>query len=147
MNLRQPVTIVTIAINVLVFAVLAWHLQSLMMNKGSDVIAILQAGANLNPFTLGGQPWRIITSMFLHFGIIHVVVNMYALWNLGTLLEPGIGSLRFTLLYVITGLSSGIASLIFNEYVISAGASGAIFGLYGYVLGAELIEDAHKFFF
>ncbi|HEY3406127.1 MAG TPA: rhomboid family intramembrane serine protease [Ohtaekwangia sp.] len=139
MNLRQPVTIVTIAINVLVFAVLAWHLQSLMMNKGSDVIAILQAGANLNPFTLGGQPWRIITSMFLHFGIIHVVVNMYALWNLGTLLEPGIGSLRFTLLYVITGLSSGIASLIFNEYVISAGASGAIFGLYGYVLGAELI--------
>ena len=63
------------------------------------MLAILYAGANLNPFTLGGEPWRIITSMFLHFGIIHLLVNMFALYSLGKPLESESGSVRFLLLY------------------------------------------------
>lgn len=140
MNFRYTVTISLISLNVLAFAVLAWQQQSMMMNTTADVQAILQAGANLNPFTLGGQWWRILTAAFLHFGIIHLAVNMYALWQLGSLLEPAIGHSRFTMLYMICALVASIASLIFNVYVISAGASGAIFGLYGYQLGAELIS-------
>jgi len=141
MNLRHPAALGLIGINVFVFAILAWQLTSLLMNDNASSIAILHAGANLNPLTLGGEPWRIITSMFLHGGVLHLAMNMYALWSLGALLEPEIGSLRFLLLYFIAGIVAGIASLLFNVFVVSVGASGAIFGLYGYVLGAELIRS------
>ena len=60
-------TFALLGLNVLVFAWLAIQQQSLMMDQSVDVLAILHAGANLNPFTLGGEPWRILTSMFLHF--------------------------------------------------------------------------------
>ena len=132
-----------IGINVVVFAWLAFQQQSLTMNTSADVLAILEAGANLNPYTLGGEPWRIITSMFLHFGIVHLLVNMYGLYVLGAILEPALGTTRFLLLYFFCGIAAGIASLIFNLYVPSAGASGAIFGLFGYRLGAEFIGSFH----
>jgi membrane associated rhomboid family serine protease len=132
-----------IGINVIVFAWLAFQQQSLTMNTSADVLAILEAGANLNPYTLGGEPWRIITSMFLHFGVVHLLVNMYGLYVLGTVLEPALGTTRFLLVYFFCGIAAGIASLIFNLYVPSAGASGAIFGLFGYRLGAEFIGSFH----
>jgi membrane associated rhomboid family serine protease len=132
-------TYLLIGINLLVFGWLAFQQQSLMMNTNQDVLAIIRAGANLNPLTLGGQPWRIITSMFLHFGIIHLMVNMYALYILGKQLEEAMGIPRFLLLYFFCGISAGIASLLFNVFVPSAGASGALFGLFGYRLGAEII--------
>lgn len=134
-------TVVLIALNVIVFAWLAIQQTSVMMNSSADVLAILHAGANLNPFTLGGEPWRIITSMFLHIGIVHLLVNMFSLYFLGSILEPKLGMTRFLLLYFFCGIAAGIASLIFNLYTISAGASGALFGLYGYLLGAELIAS------
>src|SRR3989337_28653 len=136
-------TYLLIGINVIVFAWLAFQQQSLMMNRSGDVLAILEAGANLNPYTLGGEPWRIITSMFLHFGIVHLLVNMYGLYVLGTILEPALGTTRFLLVYFFCGIAAGIASLIFNLYVPSAGASGAIFGLFGYRLGSEFIGSFH----
>ncbi len=132
-------TYVLIAINLLVFGVLAIKQQSLMMNSNADVLEILHVGANLNPLTLGGEPWRMITSMFLHYGILHLLVNMYALYVLGTSLEPPLGTTRFLLVYFFCGIAAGIASLVFNIYIASAGASGALFGLFGYRLGAEVI--------
>ena len=81
--------------------------------------------------------------MFLHYGIIHLAVNMYALYTLGTLLEPAMGTKRFLLLYFFCGIAAGLASLIFLVYIPSAGASGAIFGLFGYQLGAEIIGNFH----
>ncbi len=134
-------TLGLIGVNLLAFAWLAIQQQSLMLNSSIDVLAILYAGANLNPFTVGGEPWRIITSMFLHFGIVHLLVNMFALYSLGKPLESDLGSVRFLLLYFICGIAGGISSLLFNLYTISAGASGAIFGLYGYRLAAELIGN------
>ncbi|MEO5979110.1 MAG: rhomboid family intramembrane serine protease [Chryseolinea sp.] len=134
-------TYILLGINFLVFALLSLQQQSLMFNTNADVLAILDAGGNLNPMTMGGQPWRIITSMFLHYGIIHLVVNMYALYSMGVVLEPAIGTVRFTLVYYFCGITSGFASLALNVYVISAGASGALFGLYGYRLGAELVSS------
>src|SRR5688572_3719214 len=141
---KTPIsTYVLIAINLVVFAWLALQQQSLMMDSNLDVLAILHAGANLNPFTLGGQPWRIVTSMFLHFGIIHVLLNMFALYFLGTSLEPAIGTLRYLLLYFFCGIAAGLASLLFNIYTPSAGASGALFGLFGYRLAADIIGSFH----
>lgn len=141
MDKKNIATYIILAINVLVFAWLAMQQQSLMMNSSADSLAILQAGANLNPLTLGGQPWRLITSMFLHFGIVHLVMNMFALYWLGTLLEPAVGTTRFVLIYFFCGIVAGIASLLFNLFIPSAGASGAIFGLFGYQLGAALISS------
>ena len=144
MNFRSnPVTIITIALNILVYAILALQQKSWLMMSGADSVAILNAGANFNPLTLDGEPWRIFTCMFLHFGIVHLAVNMYALYNLGTWLEPAIGHTRFAILYVICGLASSLLSLFINTYFNSAGASGAIFGLYGFYLGAEVISTYH----
>jgi len=134
-------TVGLIGVNLLAFVWLSIQQQSLMLNSSIDVLAVLYAGANLNPFTLGGEPWRIITSIFLHFGIVHLLVNMFALYSLGKPLESDIGSVRFLLLYFVCGIAGGISSLLFNLYTISAGASGAIFGLYGYRLTAELIGN------
>jgi membrane associated rhomboid family serine protease len=139
---RYLSTLVIIGINVIVFAFIAIQQQSLMMSRNIDVLAILHAGGNLNPFTMDGQQWRVITSMFLHFGIIHLLVNMLGLYLLGSTLEPIVGTSRFLLIYLFCGIAAGIASLLFNFYTISAGASGAIFGLFGYRLGTELIRDS-----
>jgi membrane associated rhomboid family serine protease/antitoxin component YwqK of YwqJK toxin-antitoxin module len=147
MTNRAISTYILIAINVLVYAWLALEQQSLMMDSNADALAILHTGANLNPLTLGGEPWRMITSMFLHYGLIHLAVNMYALFVLGTSLEPAVGTPRFLMIYFFCGIAAGIASLVFNIFTPSAGASGALFGLFGYQLGAEVIsnfQDRHK---
>lgn len=134
-------TFALIGLNLIVFAWLAIQQQSLMMKSSLDVLAILHAGANLNPFTLGGEPWRIITSMFLHFGVIHLLVNMGALYLLGRMLEPTLGPTKFLIIYFFCGIAAGLSSLIFNLYTISAGASGALFGLSGYYLGTQAIRN------
>src|SRR5688572_22791079 len=97
-------TYVLIAINLIAYGFLAFQQQSFLMDNNVDSLAILHAGANLNPLTLGGQPWRMISSMFLHFGIIHLLVNMYALYALGTLLEPAVGTVRFLMVYFFCGI-------------------------------------------
>lgn len=143
MTNRALSTYILIAINIMVYAWLALQQQSVMMDSNADALAILHTGANLNPLTLGGEPWRMVTSMFLHYGLIHLAVNMYALFVLGTSLEPALGTPRFLLVYFFCGIAAGIASLTFNIFIPSAGASGALFGLFGYQLGAEVIGSFH----
>jgi membrane associated rhomboid family serine protease/antitoxin component YwqK of YwqJK toxin-antitoxin module len=134
-------TYVILALNVVVFVSLALHLQSLSMDTPRDALTLLHWGSNVNPLTLGGEPWRIFTSMFMHFGIWHLLINMYALYSMGTGLEPAIGTLRFTLVYFVCGVAANLLSLALNVYVNSAGASGALFGLYGYSLGSFFISN------
>lgn len=130
-----------LAVNILVFTALAIYLQSLSMDTVRDSMTILHWGSNVNPLTLGGQPWRIFTSMFLHFGIWHLAVNMFALHSMGPGLESGTGPVRFALIYFVCGVIANLFSLVLNVYTNSAGASGALFGLYGYSLGAFLISN------
>jgi membrane associated rhomboid family serine protease/antitoxin component YwqK of YwqJK toxin-antitoxin module len=141
MKSKYPVTIILVVVNCIVFLALAFQQRSVFMSTSADVLAILDAGANLNPYTIGGEYWRIFSCMFLHFGVVHLAVNMFALWGLGRFIEPGIGSTRFILLYLICGVAASLSSLFFNVYVISAGASGAIFGLYGFQLAAQFIGN------
>jgi rhomboid protease GluP len=131
-----------LAINITVFLTLAVVLQSLSMDTSHDVLTILHWGSNVNPLTLGGQPWRMVTSMFLHFGIWHLAVNMYALHSLGSGLEPAVGTTRFALIYFACGIVANLFSLALNLFANSAGASGALFGLYGYYMGATLMSHA-----
>lgn len=96
--------------------------------------SLLDWGGNLSSKTLYGQPWRLLTSTFLHAGIVHLALNMFALVQVGGLLETHFGKHRFAVVYLVTGILASITSLAFNDNVVSVGASGAIFGLYGLLL-------------
>ncbi|MCL2131504.1 MAG: rhomboid family intramembrane serine protease [Lentimicrobiaceae bacterium] len=125
------VTPILININILVFiAMIVSGVHFLMPENQS----LLEWGANFRPLTLAGQWWRLLTSTFLHIGIWHLLLNMYALLYIGFLLEPHLGKTRFLAAYLISGIASSVTSLWWNDLIISAGASGAIFGMYGVFL-------------
>ena len=122
-----------IVINVLVF-----FLLSLRGDTESGYF-MLQYGAMYEPLvTEGHEYYRLITSLFLHFGIQHLLNNMVMLGALGYQLENEIGRIKFLLIYFISGIGGNLCSLYWNvshgEQIISAGASGAIFGLMGALL-------------
>jgi rhomboid protease GluP len=98
-------------------------------------VQVLQAwGTNFGPLTTDGQWWRLVTSLFLHFGVFHLALNMWALYVGGRLAERLFGSRAFALLYFASGIGGSLSSLLWNPAVNSAGASGAIFGVYGAML-------------
>ncbi|MFN2540019.1 MAG: rhomboid family intramembrane serine protease [Mycobacteriales bacterium] len=85
-----------------------------------------------------GQYYRLLTSTFLHFGVIHLALNMYGLYLLGPVLEQAFGQVRFAVTYLLSGLGGAALSYALGpQYEIAAGASGAVFGLFGafYILG------------
>lgn len=124
----SSVTGVLIGANVLVF--LAMVLRGVSPTDPT-VEQILRWGANFGPYTLDHQWWRLLTCMFLHIGIVHLLLNMWALLNVGPLAEAVYGRLNFLLIYFVCGLLGSLASLLWNPTVTSAGASGAIFGIIG----------------
>ena len=127
-----PVTLLLIAANLLVFGLMLsngaglWHAQNSIQ---------LAWGANFGPATQDGQWWRLGSALFLHFGLIHLAMNLWALWDGGQLVERMFGHLRFIIIYLASGLCGNLLSLVIqgNEAV-SGGASGAIFGVYGALL-------------
>ncbi len=121
-------THVLVGINVLVF--LAMVLSG-VSPFGPTTEQLKHWGANWGPLSLGTQPWRILTSNYVHVGIIHIAFNMWCLWNLGQLAERILGRLNFVVLYTICGIAGSLASLWWHPMVVGAGASGAIFGLAG----------------
>ena len=93
--------------------------------------ALINAGANYGPAVFGeGQWWRLVTSMFLHDGIAHLLVNGWGFFQLGALFEIWLGSIRLLLVYFASGIAGSLASAYFSELP-SLGASGAIFGVLG----------------
>lgn len=138
---RPRVTLLLVILNVLAFAWMAFHQQNIWFNRNVDFLFMLKSGANFNPFVVRGEYWRLFASMFLHWGILHLAVNMYALYGIGKLLEGFLGPLRLALFYLITGLAASVSSLYFNVYSVSAGASGAIFGLYGYMIMQQVLAN------
>ena len=96
---------------------------------------LLRWGANLGSLTTSGQWWRLFTCTFLHIGILHILFNMFVLWDIGRFMERLSGSAGWAVVYLVAGLSGSVASLWWNPQVVSAGASGAIFGLYGGLIG------------
>ncbi len=125
------VTPILLWINIGLFALMALTGVDVMQPSSEGLI---RWGANFTPLTLDGQPWRLLTCCFIHIGILHLVFNMYALMQIGPILEPLLGSVQFGVTYVVTGLMGSVASLWWHDIIVSAGASGAIFGLYGVFL-------------
>ncbi len=124
-----------VAINVIVFAAMVVGGVGVIEPDGRMVVPW---GSNFGPLTTDGQWWRLFTSMFLHFGIAHLALNMWALFDAGRVVERLYGNAHFLLLYVAAGMAGSIASLLWNPMVNSAGASGAIFGVYGGLLAFML---------
>jgi membrane associated rhomboid family serine protease/Tfp pilus assembly protein PilF len=126
---KQPVaTYALLAINIGIFLIMVASGVS-WINPQTD--QVLRWGADYGPYTFNGQYWRIITSMFLHFGIIHIAANMWCLLSLGRLAEKLLGSLSVIGLYLLTGVGASLLSLSWDPMRVSAGASGAIFGIAG----------------
>ena len=102
-------------------------------NGSENTITLLLFGANFRPLVQAGEIWRLATSMFLHIGIVHLVVNMYSLYIIGKQLESFLGRWKFLIVYLGSGILGSLLSVVVHSSI-SAGASGAIFGLLGSLL-------------
>ena len=137
---RNLVTLSLVSLNCIAFL--------LFVKMGADWLlpdagTLLNCGANFSGLTLGGQWWRLFSCMFIHVGVIHLAVNMFSLYSLGADLEEELGSLSLTFIYFVCGFSGSVASLLFNDFKVSAGASGALFGLFGVQFSNILFGFAH----
>jgi membrane associated rhomboid family serine protease/Tfp pilus assembly protein PilF len=98
-------------------------------------------GANWGPLTLSGEWWRLFTCMFLHIGVIHIAFNMWCLWDLGALAESLYGNWTFASVYLISGVAGSVASVAWHPGTVSAGASGAIFGIAGALIASFYLGE------
>jgi len=128
-----PVTTALMALNFLVFIAMLTRGVSV---SGPSSAQLIQWGSDFGPLTLAGQWWRIFTCMFVHIGIIHIATNMWCLWSIGPLAERIFGRWIYVLVYLYTGVSASLLSLLAHPLVPSAGASGAIFGVAGALIPA-----------
>lgn len=127
-----PATLTIIGLNTAVFLLMVVNGVNIMMPETQNLI---DWGANFKPLTLDGQWWRLLTSCFLHIGLLHLGINMYALLSVGVVLENMIGRTQYIIAYLVCGLAGSAASLWWHEATVSAGASGAIFGMFGLFYG------------
>lgn len=126
---RLRVTPFIVGANVVVFVLMVFAGAGMLQ---PDANVHLAWGANYGPATKEGGWWRLFASTFLHYGIVHVAFNMWALTDAGRLVERLYGSAAFLALYVFSGLTGSFASLLWSaDRVVSVGASGAVFGVYG----------------
>jgi rhomboid protease GluP len=126
-------TPVILASNVAVFAAMVLFGHANVMSPAAE--SLVRWGANFGPKTVNGEWWRLFSSMFIHVGIVHLLLNMWVLAQAGPLVERLFGNTAFLILYVLSGLAGSLASLARGSPAVSAGASGAIFGVYGALLG------------
>lgn len=121
--------------------VLSFMAEALLSNAiwqfPSDALVVL--GGNFAPAVQSGQAWRLLSAMFLHGGVLHLLLNMVALWQAGQIVERLFGRLPYALIYLLAGLAGGLSSLWWHPGPVSVGASGAIFGIYGALLAYLLI--------
>lgn len=123
-----------ITYTIIIICVIVFGLMYILGNGSMDEGTLITFGANLGFLTKNGENFRLLTCAFLHIGIVHLLFNMYALYVIGPQVESFFGKFKFTLIYLLSAISASTLSLIFNDNVISAGASGAIFGLLGALL-------------
>jgi membrane associated rhomboid family serine protease/Flp pilus assembly protein TadD len=122
------ITTILIGLNALVFVIMVLRGVSPFLPSPQQAIAF---GADVGRLTLNGQWWRLVTSMFVHFGIVHIGLNMWCLWNLGRAAEQLMGRVSYLLAYFVSGIFASIVSVYWHPMAAGAGASGAIFGMAG----------------
>ncbi len=118
---------------ILVLNAVIWLIMELS-GGSTNALNLLRFGALNRGFVDGGEVWRLVSSAFLHIGPLHLIVNSYTLYQLGEFIENFFGRTKFLSTYVLTAITAGIVSIAFTNSI-SAGASGALFGLTGLLLG------------
>ena len=129
-SFKKPI----ITYSIIFICVLVFILMYVLGNGSTDNYTLLLFGANLDALTKNGDYYRLLTSMFLHIGIMHLLCNMYSLYIIGKEVENVFGKVKYLIIYLLSGIAGSILSLAFNHNTICAGASGAIFGLLGALL-------------
>jgi membrane associated rhomboid family serine protease len=133
---RTPWALATpalVALNATIFVFMLFGAGAL-----SDPATLVGWGGNVGPRTTNGEWWRLVTSMFVHAGMLHLLVNVAGLVQIGLILERLVGRLAFAAVYVAAGVFASLVSLSAYPLSVSVGASGAIFGLYGLLLATSL---------
>ncbi len=137
LSAMPTMTVLIMMANIVVFAVMVASGMDFMQPNAQTLLAW---GADFGPRTLNGQWWRMVSCTFLHFGIVHLGMNMLVLWGLGRITERFVGSVGFAIAYMVSGVAGSIVSLAWNPHGISAGASGAVFGVAGTLLGFAVLR-------
>ncbi len=128
------ITKLLIAVCLVMFAIMC-SIDGLSALSGVSTINALKLGANYGALIKSGEIWRLFTYMFLHASLVHLLVNMYSLYILGTQVENFIGKWKYLFVYIVSGICGGLLSAALGgESIVSVGASGAIFGLTGALL-------------
>jgi rhomboid protease GluP len=135
------VTSIILDVNILVFLLMVLSGIDLVSPNGQE---LMQWGANRRPETTSGEWWRLLTSMFVQGGIMHLLLNVFGLVLAAIVVEPILGRRNYSIVYILSGLCGGLSSIYWYSHTASAGASGAIFGLYGAILGLLLTDAFHK---
>jgi membrane associated rhomboid family serine protease len=128
---KSTATLTLLLLNVLVFVAAALGGAGWFIPNAAIEIA---AGSNFGPLTTHGEWWRLITALFVHFGLIHLLFNMFALAAFGPLAERLLGIASFVFVYFVSGIAGNLASITLKPSIDTAGASGAIFGILGALL-------------
>lgn len=141
-TIKAPCTVILAAANIIVFLGLSFF--GMTENTGF----MLEHGAMYVPYIVGrGEYYRLFTSMFLHFGYDHLFNNMIVLGTMGWVLESEIGKIKFLIIYFVSGLAGNLLSLWMQiqtgDLAVSAGASGAIFGVIGALLYVAIRNRGH----
>jgi len=143
---RQYLTVtnVLIAVNVIVFVIEEFA-------GGSENTAVaVSFGALYAPYVLAGQWWRLVSAMFVHFGMEHLVMNMISLAAIGRYAEEFFGPVRYLILYMLSGIGGNVLTLVSDvhsgAYAVSAGASGAICGLMAVFILFALLPGLRRAF-
>ncbi len=128
-------TSIVLDLTILVFVAMLFSGIHPISPSGSE---LLEWGANRRFETTNGAWWRLFTSMFVHGGIMHLILNISGLVIAAVFIEPKLGRTNYFILYILSGLFGSLASIYWYTNTISVGASGAIFGLYGAILSLVL---------
>jgi membrane associated rhomboid family serine protease len=137
---RWPlVTPALIALNAAMFIFMLFGAGAL-----GDPTTLVGWGASFGPRTTGGEWWRLLTSLFVHPGMLQLLVNLIGLVQIGFILERLVGRFAFAAVYVAAGVFASLVNLSANPLAVSVGASGAIFGLYGLLLASSIWGLLHR---
>jgi rhomboid protease GluP len=129
------------ATSVLLAANLAMFGVELVAGAGihPDPRSMIALGGNYGPLTTGGEAWRLLSCMFLHYGALHLGMNMACLWQI-RVVERMLGHAEFLALYLAAGLVGGLVSVASHPEAVSVGASGAVFGMFGAFTAGMLVR-------
>jgi rhomboid protease GluP len=127
-KINTQITYILLAANIIIWLVME------LVGGSTNAEVLIIFGALERELVFSGQWWRMVSSAFLHIGVLHLLVNSYTLYQLGPFIESFFGQSKFIATYVLTAVSASVVSILFSPSI-SAGASGALFGLIGLLLG------------